>query len=375
MLDTTVRISNMRITKRQVMLLTLLLSAVPALTGCGGPEVAAQGPTVEERLAILEADLAERERQLQERSAALEEREQELAGNYQELAGRLEDVADRERQLNDRVDGLAARAEGINQREDVLNQRQAALGDNQSRLAAERQALNQELAAARSEAEREAARGAEIARGYSPGYSPSPPRASERNVPSVYAEVSLAAQTRLEVELLTTLSSASSHAGDSFLTRVTEDLHAADGRLVVPAGTELEGVVTEAVPLKRVGGQARLGLAFGELHLPWGKSAEVVASLYDAGRNESRRDRRIIGGAAAGGAVLGAILDDDEGRGSILGAIIGAAAGTAAAANKRRDEVEISGGTVVTLQLDEPASIQVPWKSRYSEAELAPAGR
>ncbi len=359
MLDTTVRSMNLRITKRQMVALALLLLAAPGLTGCGGPEVAAQGPTVEERLAILEADLAEREQRLLERSAALAEREQELADNYQELAGRLEGVAERERELDDRVDGLAARAEGVNAREDELGRREAALGDGESRLAAERQTLDQKLVEARAETEREAARTAEVAR---------------RNPPIVYAEIGLAAQTRLEVEFLTTVSSASSRAGDSFLTRLTRDLHADDGRLVVPAGTELEGVVTEAVPLGRVGGQARLGLAFGELHLPWGKSSEVSASFSDAGRNESRRDRRIIGGATAGGAVLGAILDDDEGRGTILGAIIGAAAGTAAAANKRRDEIEISGGSVVTLQLDEPANVQVPWKSRYSEAEVARAG-
>ncbi len=377
MLDTTMRITNMRITKRQMMVLVLLLLSVPALTGCGGSEVAAQGPTVEERLAILEADLAEREQRLLERSAELEEREQELAGNYQELAGRLEDVVERERELDDRVDGLAARAEGVNAREDQLNRREEALGDSESRLAAERQTLDQTLVEARAEAEREAARAAEIARRNPPmvtakgGKRNIYPEGGKRNI---YAEIDLEARTRLEVEFMTTVSSASSRTGDTFLTRITQDLYAGDGRLVVPAGTELEGVVTEAVPLRRVGGQARLGLAFGELHLPWGKSTEVNASLYDAGRNESRRDRRIIGGAAAGGAVLGAILDDDEGRGTILGAIIGAAAGTAAAANNRRDEIEISGGTVVTLQLDESAKVQVPWKSRYSEVEVARAG-
>ncbi len=346
--------TSMRITKRETTIVLWLLLAALALNGCGGAE--AQGPTVEERLAVLEADLAAREQALLERSAALAEREQTLAGNYQELAGRLEDAAAREQELESRIDGLAARTAGLGAREQELARHEAALGESETRLAAERQTLHQTLSEARAEAAREAARADEIVR---------------QNPPEVYAEIDLAAQTRLEVEFLTTVSSASNHAGDSFLTRVTQDLHAAGGRLVVPAGTELTGVVTEAVPLKRVGGQARLGLAFGELHLPWGKSAEIDASFYDAGRNESRRDKKIIGGAAAGGAVLGAIIDDGDAEGTILGAIIGAAAGTAAAANKRRDEVEIPGGTVVTLQLDQPAKVQVPWTSRYTEAEVA----
>ncbi len=350
MLDTTIRIKT-----RETIVLAIAMLAALALNGCGGSEVEAQGRTVEERLAVLEADVAEREQELAERSAVLAEREQELAASYEDLAGRLEGLAEGERELEGRIDGLGARAAGLNERETALEQREASLGESEVRMASERQRLSE----AEAEAEREVARAAEISR---------------QHPPEVYAEIDLAAATRLEVEFLSTLSSASSRTGDTFVTRVTRDLVADDGRVVVPAGSELVGTVTEAVPLKRVGGQARLGLAFGELHLPWGKSAEIEASFYDAGRNESRRDKKIIGGAAAGGAVLGAILDDGDAEGTILGAILGAAAGTAAAANKRRDEVEIPGGAVVTLQLDEPALVMVPWKSRYSEAEVARVG-
>ncbi len=349
--------STKRNTRTGMVALALALLLAALATGCGGSGAEAQGQT--NQVTVLEADLAERERQLESREAALADGERSLAGRYEELAGRLEGLAESERELEGRIDGLAARAAGLNERQDELkgreadlDRRQAALAESETVLASERRGLSE----ARAEAEREAARVAEVA---------------QRHPPEVYAEIDLAARTRLDVEFLSTLSSASSRPGDRFLTRVTEDLHAGDGRLVVPAGTELEGVVTEAVPLKRVGGQARLGLAFGELHLPWGKSAEVTASFYDAGRNESRRDKKIIGGAAAGGAVLGAILDDGDAEGTILGAILGAAAGTAAAANKRRDEVVIPGGAVVTLQLDEPATVQVPWKSRYSEEEVA----
>ncbi len=348
MLDTTLRIK----TRETIGLAAILLLAALVLAGCGGSGAEAQAPTVEERLAVLEADLVEREQALLERSAVLAERERTLAGEYGELAGRLEDVAERERELEDRAGGLTARATGVNARERELARRAAALDESESRLLAERREMDRSVSEARASAEREAARADEISR---------------KHPPEVFAEIDLAAQTRLEVEFLSTVSSASSRAGDSFLTRLTHDLHATDGRLVVPAGTELEGVVTEAVPLKRVGGQARLGLAFGEFHLPWGKSAEIEASFYDAGRNESRRDKRIIGGAAAGGAVLGAIIDDGEADGTILGAILGAAAGTAAAANKRHDEVVIPGGSVVTLRLEQPARVQVPWTSRHSE--------
>ncbi|MEM7350770.1 MAG: hypothetical protein AAF657_08190 [Acidobacteriota bacterium] len=336
-------------TKLRWTLALALLMAGLGLSACGSTEASQADGEIAAQLANREAAVAEREATVALRETALNDHDTEIESRLQALEAREQELAQREAALASRQGELATR-------QAELASRQAALAKSRSDLDRQRSALadsETRLAADRAAVDLEAERQAEVKRRQPP--------------PEVYAEIDLEASTLIDVEFLTTVSSATSRPGDSFRTRLTADLHAGDGRLVVPAGTELTGIVTEAVPLKRVGGQAELGLRFGELQLPWGRPVEINASFYDAGRNESRRDKKVIGRAAAGGAILGAIIDDDDrGRGTVLGAILGAAAGTAASANRPKDEVEIPGGTVVTLELDEPVSVQVPWKSRYA---------
>lgn len=325
-----------------------VLGITLALTGCGSTDAS----TSPQEFAAMQ-QLAEREAELAERERAAAQREAAITEHALEITERLESLEQRQQELEQLNGNLTSQSSSLARREAELARHEASVSESRSQLAADRQALAATRAAELKQAEeRESARLAEAAR---------------RNPPPVYTEVSLAADTLLDVEFLTTVSSVSSRIGDTFRTRLTKDLIADDGRLIVPAGTELVGQVTQAVPLKRVGGQAELGLQFGELQLPWGRTVELNASFFDAGRNESLRSKKVIGGAAAGGAILGRILDDDDrGRGTVLGAILGAAIGTAAASNRPGDEVEIPGGTVVTLELDEPVTVAVPWKSQFN---------
>lgn len=163
--------------------------------------------------------------------------------------------------------------------------------------------------------------------------------------------VSVPAGTVIEVELLKGLSSQTSEPGDIFRARVASDV-SSDGAIGIPAGSEIVGVVTEAVPLGKVGGRARLGLRFTDLVLPSGNTVPIDASLVQQGANETRRDAATIGGAAAGGAILGRVLSKkDRSRGTVIGAIIGAAAG-AVLASRNGEEVVIPEGTRLDLKLD-----------------------
>jgi outer membrane lipoprotein SlyB len=117
--------------------------------------------------------------------------------------------------------------------------------------------------------------------------------------------------------------------------------------------------VTQAVPLKPIGGQASLGVRFTDLVLPTGETIPIKASLLREGRNESKRAAATIGGAAAGGAILGNILSrGNRGGGSVIGALIGAVAGTAIAAHHKGQEMEIPQGTVLGLQLDQAVEVR-----------------
>lgn len=170
--------------------------------------------------------------------------------------------------------------------------------------------------------------------------------------------VSLPAGTQLDVALTRTLASNTNSPGDAFRVRVDRDVME-DGLVAIPAGSEVLGEVTEVVPLKKIGGQARLGLRFTDLVLPSGRTVPIHASFLQEGRSETGRDAATIGGAAAGGAILGRILNKGgRSKGSVLGAIIGAAAGTAIAARTPGEEVVLPQGSVVTLKLDRPVEVR-----------------
>jgi type IV secretory pathway VirB10-like protein len=171
--------------------------------------------------------------------------------------------------------------------------------------------------------------------------------------------VTVPSGTVLDVELTETLASNTSAPGEAFRARVTRDVME-EGEVVIPAGSEILGEVTEAVPTRKVGGKAKLALRFTDLVLPSGTTVPIDASLVQQGRSETGRDAATIGGGAAAGAVLGRVLGKgNRSKGSVIGAIIGAAAGAVIASKTPGEEVVIPDGTVVSLRLDESVEVRV----------------
>ena len=287
----------------------------------------------------LAQDLETRERQLAERQAELDARERRL----REAAERQESLRTREREQAREPERQARtpepappveREEKI-ETEEVTEPRPDILNEEAEREAAElereREAREREERAQREQEE-------------------------ERERPAALV-VNVPAGTVMEVELLEGLSSQTSEAGDIFRARVASDV-ATDGAVGIPAGSEVVGVVTEVVPLGKVGGRAKLGLKFTDLVLPSGRTVPIDATLVQQGPSETRKDAATIGGAAAGGAILGRVLSKkDRSKGTVIGAIIGAAAG-AVLASRNGEEVVIPEGTRLDLKLDDEVEVR-----------------
>ena len=171
------------------------------------------------------------------------------------------------------------------------------------------------------------------------------------------------AATQIEVEFTTQVSSETSHAGDSFSARLAKDLMI-ENRVAVPAGAELTGTVTEAVATKKIGGQARLALAFETLSLASGQSTALAATLVTEGKKQTAKDVATIGGSTAGGALLGRVLAGDKQKGTAIGAVVGAAAGTAVAANNKSDPVTIPEGAIVPVTLQQSIVVVLEGRNR-----------
>lgn len=182
---------------------------------------------------------------------------------------------------------------------------------------------------------------------------------TEPTEPTEPRTATLRAGTVLTLGVESELSSRASRVGEEFSMRVTEDVRDEEGRVVVPEGTTVLGFVTEAKPLRRVGGRAALGLEFDRLVLPNGEEVEVRASLLQQGRNK-KRDKLKIAGATIAGAILGQILGGDS-EATATGAAVGAAASTAAVMRVKGEDIELPAGTELEIELVEV----VTWTSRY----------
>ena len=186
-----------------------------------------------------------------------------------------------------------------------------------------------------------------------PKHEPPPPPKPEPIVKT------LPAGTEVDVELVDAASSKNSQVGNRVRVRVAKPVEI-DGMTLVPAGAIIGGVVTEAVPVKKIGGAASLGLRFDTLELPDGATTGITANLLEKGKSETGKDAGTIAGATAGGALLGRLLSkNDKTKGTLIGAAVGAAAGTGAAAATKGQEVELPAGTPLTLRLEQAISITV----------------
>ena len=178
--------------------------------------------------------------------------------------------------------------------------------------------------------------------------------AAEKPAPS-YVVVDVAAGRQFEVELLDTLSSGMNQVGDPIRGLLVAALYA-NGKRVAPAGAEIQGTITEVVPLKKFGGQPRISLMFESLAVDNGTRVPVMASHTAAGTKQAGRDAAKIGGGVAAGAVIGHQVDGD--KGNVIGALIGGAIGTAVAA-KTGKEVELTAGTTVIVVLEDDVQVRL----------------
>lgn len=165
------------------------------------------------------------------------------------------------------------------------------------------------------------------------------------------ADLRLPAGAVIPVRIGTSVSSAHSDPEDRVLATVRENVRS-NGRVVIPAGSEMRGHVLSAQRSGRVKGRAHLALRFSEvnIHGRWHRIATQRISLVAPATH--KKDGAIIGGGAGAGAILGAIIDGKEG--AAKGALIGAGSGTGVVLGTRGKEVGLASGTRWRVRLAKP---------------------
>jgi hypothetical protein len=234
-------------------------------------------------------------------------------------------------------------AELARQREEELTrqaQRQAAAAADAER--ARRLEENARLDAQRRAAEA-SARGAEAGRA----------EAREQQSAPATAVIQVPVGTEVPVRLSARLNSGAVAVEDRFEAVTTEAL-SVDGRVAVPAGSIVRGIVSQVSPATRTNRTARMTLSFERLTLPGGESYEMRGTLVEAlqGRGIKGELKRIATGGAIG-AIIGGILGGA--KGAAAGGAIGGG-GTVAATEGQ--EIDLPQGTILRMRLDAPLSVR-----------------
>lgn len=197
-------------------------------------------------------------------------------------------------------------------------------------------------------------------------------------------EIVIPAGTRIPVRLENTISTKANHEGDPIYARSTFPV-VIDEKILVPAGTYVQGKISAIKPAGRIKGRAEVLIHFTTLIYPSGYTVMLPGSIDNApavdkakvkdkegtiqADSNKGKTAATIAAPAAEGALTGAVIHGGEG--ALIGAGIGGAVGTAIAALSHGNEVKMGPGTTleVVLQRDVPIDGSRVRATRHFERE------
>lgn len=178
-------------------------------------------------------------------------------------------------------------------------------------------------------------------------------------------QVALPAGTRLPLVLENAISTRSTKAGDPVYFQTTYPI-ILNGKILVPAGSWVNGVVSESKRAGRVKGRAEVMMRLTTLILPNAYVISLTAAPSNAGTggnettdsegrikgdSDKAGDAGTIATSTAAGAGIGAIAAQSA-KGAGIGAGIGAAAGLATVLLTRGPDAVLPRGTTLDAVLD-----------------------
>lgn len=157
--------------------------------------------------------------------------------------------------------------------------------------------------------------------------------------------------TELDVRLEQALSSDNNRVEDRFEATTVVDLREG-GRVVIPSGSRVRGVVTAVRDAGRVERKGELQLSFDQITVN-GRNYPIRGTVTQALESGGyKEDAEKIGAGAAVGAILGGILGGV--KGAITGILIG---GGGVVAATEGEDVNLPAGTILRMRLDQNLSV------------------
>ena len=152
-----------------------------------------------------------------------------------------------------------------------------------------------------------------------------------------------------------TLGSKTAQDGQTF-TGVLANGIASKGKVVIPAGSGVTGVVSDAKSAGRFKGEAIIAIRLTSINIH-GVPTNVGTDEYCVTqKGKGKRTAVVIGGSAAGGALIGGLAGG--GKGAAIGALVGAGAGTAGAAFTGNKELTIPAESAVSFKTTKSIALE-----------------
>lgn len=188
----------------------------------------------------------------------------------------------------------------------------------------------------------------------SPAPAVMPPVTPAEPGPPPVERVTIPAGTAVSVRMAEGLDSEVNKVGDTFRANLDSPIMV-DDRVVVPAGTEVQGRVTGVLSSGRFKGRSELTLELVRLQMN-GKSYAFATSDWNAkGRSEGKRTAATVGGGAALGAIIGAIAGG--GKGAAIGSVAGAGAGGGVSAATKGKQIKVEPEDVLQFRLTNDVTV------------------
>jgi TolA-binding protein len=184
-----------------------------------------------------------------------------------------------------------------------------------------------------------------------PVTTPTPATRSTTTTTATASALEIPVGTEIDVRLQNSLSSGTAQVEDRFETTTVTDL-LVDGRVAIPSGAVVRGVVTAVEPGTRTNRTAKMTVSFDQVTVN-GRSYPIRGTVTQAIEGEGIRGEAGRTAAGAGvGAIIGGILGGF--KGALAGVLIGGGGTIAATEGK---EVELPQGSVLRVRLDSPVQV------------------